>query len=356
MSTIAAAVLSTGALANSNSIKEAFANGKFSGDITLYGESYNYNGETKDSGYTMTSIGIAYETDTFNGFKVSLAGRTNHKLSDEEDEDYSDGTDPEAAFSVINISYAMEHALFTVGRQEIGLEWIGDFHEAVVAELTYIPDTTITLGHSQRYMAVDNDAALERMEDIGDDGITFIDVKYTGFEDTEINPYYMDQNDAFTGYGLKATTSIGGFDLTAHYAATNEDDNDIDDGDIVHLEVGTTVSDISLALGYIGSDDGVGSIADIDDNIDPSEELGGSIYGADSDTFYGSISGNIGMVSLGALYTTVEHDNDRDEEIALYAGANITDEISVELAAFSSDFEHSDDDINGVYLTTSYSF
>ena len=124
----------------------------------------------------------------------------------------------------------------------------------------------------------------------------------------------------------------------------------------MHLEIATTVSDISLALGYIGSDDGVGSIADIDDNIEPSEELGDSIYGADSDTFYGSISADVGMVSLGALYTTVEHDNDRDQEIVLSVSSDITDEISVELVAFSSDFEHSDDDINGVYLTTSYSF
>ena len=361
MSTIAAAILSTGALADSSSIKEAFENGKFSGDVTLYGESYHFNGDVANAGYAMTSIGLAYETDTLNGFKVSLAARTNHKLREHEDDDYSDGKDPEAAFSVVNVSYAMDKALFTVGRQEIGLEWIGDFHEAVVAELTYVPDTTITIGHSQRYMAVDNDAALERMADIGDHGISFIDVKYEGIENTVINPYFMDQDDDFNAYGLKATTSIGPIDLTAHYAATNEDGRDEDgekikDGDITHLEIGTSVSDINLALGYIRSDDGVGSIANIDDNIDPSEELGGGIYGVDADTFYGSISADIGIVSLGALYTSVKHENDRDDEIVLSAGVAVTDALSVELTAFSADFEHSNDDIDGAYVTASYSF
>lgn len=357
ISTIAAAILSTGALADSSSLKEAFVNGKVSGDITLYGESINASGDNDDSGFSMGSIGVGYETDSLNGFKGAVSFRANHKFTEQEDENYSDGTDPDAVLSTANISYSTENATITAGRQEIDLEWVGDFHEAVVAELTYIPDTTITLGHSTRYMAVDADAALENMTDI-EDGLTFIDAKYEGIENTVINPYFMDSDYLGSAYGLKASTSISGIDLTAHYAATNEDDSDIEDGDIAHLEIGTTVSDISLAFGYIttDTDGGVGSIAEVGDNIDPTEDLGDSVYSADADTFYGSISTDVGSVSLSALYATVDHENDRDSEIVLTAGTNIADNLDLELLISSASFEDSDSDTDKIAFTATYSF
>ena len=52
ISTIAAAILSTGALADSSTVKEAFSNGKVSGDITLYAEKcISKSGTNKDSGF-----------------------------------------------------------------------------------------------------------------------------------------------------------------------------------------------------------------------------------------------------------------------------------------------------------------
>ncbi|MFA7091773.1 MAG: hypothetical protein WC149_07970, partial [Arcobacteraceae bacterium] len=73
ISLITSAVLlsSTVAMADSNSIKEAFANGKTSGDITVYGESID-NKNAKDTGLVSGSIGLNYETDTFKGFSASL--------------------------------------------------------------------------------------------------------------------------------------------------------------------------------------------------------------------------------------------------------------------------------------------
>ena len=52
-----------------------------------------------------------------------------------------------------------------------------------------------------------------------------------------------------------------------------------------------TFSIVSWNIGY----------AALGDNIDPTESLGDSIYGADADTFYASISADVSMVTLGAL-------------------------------------------------------
>lgn len=359
MSTVVAAMLTTSAFAESKTIKEAFANGSVSGDITLYGESINASGSNDDSGFTMGSIGVGYETDSINGFKGAVAFRTNHNFTEQEDENYSDGSDPEAALSVANISYSMENATIIAGRQEIDLEWIGDFHEAVVGEFTYIPDTTITIGHSTRFMAVDADEALSKMEDIGDNGVTFIDGKYEGIENTVINPYYMDADDIGNGYGLKATTSIAGIDLTAHYAATNEDESDSEDGSIAHLEIGTAISDVSFAVGYITTDKdgGIGSLDTLGDNIDPYEE-GGDVYGTDADTYYISAETELSAISLGAFYgsTTSGEDDDKNSEIFLTAGVSVAENLELELLLSSTDAEDSDDDADKIALTATYSF
>jgi len=353
-----AALFATGVFADSTTLKDAFANGKASGDISVYAENVSNNGGTKDSGFSMGSIGVNYETDSLYGLKASFGARTNHNFSEKEDTDYGDGSEPTVAINTLNLSYAMQGLTVIAGRQEIDLEWVGDYHEALVAAITAVPDTTIVLGHTERFMAVDNDAPLEEMSDIGEDGANVLDVKYEGIANTVINPYYMDANDLFSAYGLKATTSVANVDLTAHYAATNEDADNTEDGSIAHFEIGTTVSDIALAAGYITTDKdvGAGSITTLGENIDPTESLGDSIYGADADTFYASISADVSMVTLGALYTTVDHADDRDSEITLTASAAITDELGLDVLYSSVSMEDSDDDSDTVSMMLTYSF
>lgn len=368
ISTVAASLLTTGALADSSSIKDAFANGKVSGDISIYTESVDLNNGDKDTGFTNSSIGIQYETDSFNGFKAAIGGRTNHKFSEKNDGDYEGsydidpGEDSEAVLSTANISYTSDYGTIIAGRQEIDLEWIGDFHEAVIGVVTAVPDTTIVLGHTKRFMEVNADTSLGKMADIGKDGANVIDVKYEGIENVVINPYFMDANDLFSAYGLKATASVASIDLTAHYAATSEDVKDTEDGSIAHFEIGTTVSDISLAAGYImtDKDGGIGSISTLGDNIEPSEELGDYIYGTNADTFYVNVGAEVSIISLGAQYAQSKYDgastNEKASEILLTADVAITDELSFGAFYSSVDAENSDDDQNKLAAMLTYSF
>ena len=358
ISTVTAAILSTGVFAESNSIKEAFENGKASGDISIYTRSVSKSGANKDSGYTVGSIGISYETDSFNGFKGSLAAKSNHKLTEKEKGDFSNGADPEAALSTANISYTIDNATIIAGRQEIDLEWIGDFHEAVVGVSTHIPDTTIVAAHTSRFMAVDSDGELEKMADIGEHGASVIDVKYEGIKGTTINPYFMNASDLFSAYGLKATTSIANIDFTAHYAATNEDALNTEDGSIAHLEVGTTLDNIGFVAGYITTDKdgGIGSLDTLGENIAPTKDIDSSVYAVDSDSFYAKVSADISSVSLSAQYTTSKHGNDTDSEILVKAGTSIADNLEIDFLYAGATYENSDSDTDKVTLMATYSF
>ena len=359
ISTIAAALLSTGALAESNTIKEAFANGKTSGDISVYGESVNKSGANQDSGFSVSSIGLSYETDSISGFKGAVGFRTNHKLSEKEDADF-DETTPKSVFHTANVSYTTDKASLTIGRQAIDLEWIGDYHEAVVAALTYVPDTTIVLGHTERWMAADADGALEEMAVSGTEkGANVVDVKYDGIKGTTINPYFMDAPDVFSAYGLKVTSNISGIDLTAHYAATSEDAAGAQDGSIAHLEIGTTVSDVTLAAGYVTTDKdaGVGSITTLGDNIDPFED-NGKTYNTDADSYYVSAATEISSVSLSAFYgsTTSGTANDKNSEFFVTAGTTVAENLALDLLVSTVNAENSADDTDKITLMATYSF
>lgn len=354
ISSIAATILATSVMADSSSINEAFKKGKVSGDISIYSQSVK--NDTADSGYTMNSIGLGYKTDSYKGFNASLAFRANHKINEKESGDYSDGTDPEVAMSTANISYSTKGATIVAGRQEIDLEWIGDYHEAVVGVLKYVPQTTIIVGHTSRMMAVDDDGALGTMADIGTEGASVIDVKYKGIKDTTINPYFMDAKDVFSAYGLKVSTKVAGLGLTVHHAATSED-TAANDGAITHLEVEKKISDTTVKAGFVTTDKdgGIGSISALGDNIDPFED-GGATYTADSDTFYVDLSTKVSGYKLGAFYGSSSYGSSTDSEIVLKGEKDVAKNLSASVLLSSASYETSTNDTDKVSMQIKYKF
>lgn len=365
LSVVAAGLLmtSSAALAESNTIKEAFANGKTSGDITVYTQAVDHDDDGK-SAFTVGSIGINYETDSVNGFSAAVGVRGHHEFVEKEDEDYDAEFENDAIVNVAAIKYENKDFFVSVGRQEIDLEWLGDYNESVVAGITAIPDTTIILGYSDRQAAIDETESKDFAE-ITDDGAYVVDVKYTGFENFEINPYAYTAPDAADFYGLKVSFENDMFGAVAHYAASNEDSNEQgqeEDGDILNLELSANFFGLSAALGYIKTDSngGVGSIAAYGDNIDPTEEIGDQIYATDARTVYATLGYEIAGVALSALYADVEYDNETGNERDAkewYFGAeyNITEELSI--AAMYIDYETDNDvDADKVTATVSYSF
>ena len=355
-SLIAASLLLASNL-SANSLADAIKGGELSGDVTLYGEQVSTDGSA-DTGFTNGSIGLGYETASFNGLKAAVGLRSNHDFSEKNVGDFDGGNDEKSILHTANISYSNDMFGLTIGRQEIDLEWLGDFHEAVVASVNSIADTSLVVGYTNRFGVADPDAVLEAFTKINTNkGAYVIDAKYEGIKDLVINPYFYDLPNLSSWYGLKADYDTDMFGLTAHYASSSEDTQS--DGEISHFELRTTLSGLSLSAGYITTDDkvGAGSMTAQADNISPLEE-GSKVYDADANTLYLSAGYEVSGIELGLVYGKTDFANFEEKELNLTVDYGFTDNLSAGILYYNIDADESnaENDSNKVALTLEYSF
>jgi hypothetical protein len=347
-------VSSSIALADSASVKEAFANGKASGDITIFSENKDVKSGT-NTGYTTGSISLSYETDVVNGFSAKVGFKGNTEIDEKNNGDYAFAED--TSVTEANIKYVYDKATVIAGRQEIDLEWLGDYNDGVVGIIDYIPNTSLVLGYSNRKAEIDNDTH-DKFTDIGEDGAYVIDAKFSGIENVVINPYYYTVPDIADFYGMKVTYDTEMFGLTAQYAETDEDVSTTKDGEIYNLEGRLNISDFAFAVGYIKTDKtgGIGSMAAAGDNINPFDD-GENVYGTDAKTTYGSIGYTIGDLGLTALYGNTEYAaNSETDELNLIVDYSFTSELSANLTYVDYDDQGSASDYNKILASVTYAF
>ena len=342
-------------------IEDAFAEGTASGDISVYSDHTNKKGSNADSGFTAGTIGIAYETERYYNFRVKGGFRAAHEFSEKEDADYDGDFTQDSVMSEFYIKYENEELEYAIiaGRQEIDLEWIGDFNEAIVTEISAVPNTFITAGYADRqaFAGVDE---LTDFVDMAEDGIYFVDIKNESIEGVELNPYFYNSPDVASFYGLKATYSNDTFGILGHYAASSEDAAGADDGSIAQVELSVNAGPVSLAGGYIKADKdaGVGSMGDYGDNIMPTDE-GAQIYAADAKTAYASISTELmDEVELSVIYADTEYGaaEDNESELNIILGTELAENLDLEVLYITVDAEDSDDDWDKISAAVSYSF
>lgn len=310
MSLAVSAIVASGAFATS--LEDAFAKGKVSGEIGGYLTSSNNGGTTKDTAYSLGSVSLNYETASVNGFKASLGFMANTKIA-EKDDDYGVNT-PKSIMNVANVSYTSDAFTAIVGKQAIDLEWIADYHEAVVGVVSAIPNTTIILGHTERINTSANDGALEEfhVNPMTEKGANVLDVTYEIDKTTKVGAYYMDAPDVFSAVGAKVEAEVSGLGVVGKYATTSEDGAGVKDGSIMALDLSYSVGEIALNGGYIkaGKDNGAGSITALGDNINPLDsDQSAVVYTNDAKTLYVGASTTVAGFELGALYGTTDYTN-----------------------------------------------
>lgn len=339
---------------------DAFKSGKASGTLGLYGQSIEKDKVTapdkKEFGYLNGYATIGYETASLYGFSAKAEFRGNLDLGERENGDRKEQFQNNSLMTEGYLKYANDAFFVSAGRQAIDLEWLSDYHEAVVAGITAVPDTTIVLGWTKRKA----ESTAELSEDFWkineNKGAYVADIKYTGFTGVELNPYYYSAPDLADWYGLKTTFSTDYFGVVAHYAASNEDVQDVEDGSIAHVELNTEIDGFTAAVGYIKTDKdgGTGTMSAAGDNISPFED-GNYNYGLDAKTVYGSLGYTIADVTFGALYGQTDFDVDsitkdlKEKELNLSVGYAFTESLStsvlyVNVDADSKDTDHSDYD------------
>ena len=363
MSLIACGLLfSASSLFAESTIKEAIEAGKVSGDVTV-----NYEKKTEkaagaaDYGFTAGTLGLAFETGSVNNFNAKVGFRAGHEFAEEKEGDFDASFANNSLMTEALIKYTGQSGSLTVGRQEIDLEWLGDYNEAVVAQITAIKDITITAGFSKRQAEADGDD-IGAFTQVTQDGVYVLDVKHNLNKNITVNPYFYSAVDVADIYGIKASFSNDMFGIMGHYAATNEDVTGTKDGNIAQLELNANVGPVSLVGGFIttNKDGAIGSMATYGDNIDPTEEIGDAIYGTDADSFYATVSGNVAGVDLGLLYANSEYKsgstNKELDEVTFTASHNFSDELNFKFIYSTVDGDTTADEYDKVTAAVAYSF
>ncbi|PPK57480.1 porin-like protein [Malaciobacter marinus] len=371
------AILSASSVyADSNSIDEAFKNGKISGDVSVHYETWDRNGGEEDSSFSTPSIGLKFETDSFKGFSAAVGFRGNTQTSEKNHNDYEDTMVEDGSVTEAYIHYENDIFALRAGRQEIDLEWLGDYNDAIVGILKAIPYTTLTAGYTNRQaeITLDTHDKFSRFRKDGtnkDNPAFVIDAKVEPLKGLVFNPYFYTADDIADYYGLKADYDTDLFGLTAHYAASNEDNpkgaDKMEDGSIYNLEGRLNIDSFALKAGYIktDSDGAIGSMDSLGDNIDPTEELGDAVYGTDAKSYYFGVGYTYKALELSALYTHADHDvNSKsvdDKEIALAAAYAFTEQLGAELIYSDANIDKNSDlndgeDYNKFVANITYSF
>jgi len=345
--------------AQADNLGDAFRNGTVSGDLNLYYQGID-NRTAIDSGYATGFLGLKYETAPLSGIQVGLALRHGTEAWEHNmgDSDEGVGTLMTEAY----ILYQGDGFGAVVGRQEIDLEWVSDFHEAVTLTSDTLPNTELTAGYSRSLAVADEDDLQNSFTDIGDDGAWFLDAKTSPAEGLLINPYYIQEDAVYDGLGLKAGYDhSSGLGVTAHYASSDVKVAGEADGSILHLELRGTLGGLALAAGYIDTDrqGGVGHLDDLGENINPLED-GNQVYVADAQTRYLGAEYSIGHATLGLIIGHSDYAGSAEErEIDLtlaYDLSDIAENLSVNLVYADIDADADSDDYEKLTLMLSYGF
>tara|TARA_B100001063_G_scaffold205613_1_gene200611 strand:+ start:445 stop:1563 length:1119 start_codon:yes stop_codon:yes gene_type:complete len=340
-------LLSTTITFAADSIDNAFKEGKVSGSLMGYSKVTE-----KSDTLTTGTIGLNYSTASYMGLSANVGFFAGHEVEGSATSVFSD----KSIMNEANLTYAMDGFALTAGRQAIDLEWMGDYHEAVVAGITVIPNTTIVLGYSDKQAVAAEDEITAFSKINGSKGAYVADVKYGGISGVEINPYYYSVPDLANWYGAKVTYSSDMFGALAHYAASSEDVSTTNDGSMLALEASTALSGVSLAAGYIKTDKdgGIGSMSAVGDNYEPMDD-GSAIYLADAKMVYGTVAYSVAGIDLGAAYAQTKAASLKDKELNLTADYSFTDSLSASLLYVDINAETMSDSTYGSVLV-SYSF
>lgn len=351
-------LLSSSLSFGADSIGTAFKDGKASGSLALYGEHHDYKDGDANTGFGNGNATVGFETGSFYGFNAKAEFKGNLDLGEVDKGNRDDSFQNNSLMTEAYIKYTMDGLAVSAGRQAIDLEWMGDYHEAVVTAITAIPDTTVVLGYSQRKAESGIDYSEDFSEFNDDEGAYVLDVKYAGLKTLEFNPYAYSVPNLANWYGLKTTFTTDMFGAIAHYAASNEDVVDVKDGSIGHVELNTTIADFTAAVGYIKTDkaNGAGSMDRVGDNISPFD-AGLNTYSDDAKTAYGSVGYTIADVELGALYGQTKFDSDyKEKELNLTVDYSITESIATSLLYGDVNADETNGDVDDKYFLASVEY
>jgi hypothetical protein len=374
LSFVAIATLTLSTLSCANTLSEALSNGKITGDVSATYEvrkqDKELNAYYSDTAYSVGSIGLNYETATFNNFSANIGFRAYTTLYEDDDKGAGGAGDASERFYQVDgknktsdvekayIAYDLDNIHFKFGRQFISTEWINKTHDAVSVNATF-GDSDLELIHSQRQGRIYS-RDYRPMTDInaGNNGVTKIGFTQNLSDDFSAKAYYLTASKLKDITGAKINLKIGDIQTMAHYAKTKEDVVNVKDSNILELKTSTSFAGYSATLAYIKIDKDAAFNHIAGETINPFEE-GDQIYLKDAQTTYFMLSKKIADISLTGLYGVTKYGEFSKDEFNLWAGYEMAKNFNLNVGyAFTN--EDKDDasttDLSQFNATVAYKF
>lgn len=379
LSLVALATLSMSTVLNANTLSQALSNGKVSGDVSVTYESRNQDKEIgtyyKDTQYSVGSIGLNYKTADFNNFGANIGVRAYKNLFEDDSDKltgtgygdaserfYETGNNKTVDLESAYISYDLDTLHIKAGRQFISTEWINKTQDAVSVNAS-LNDTDIEFIWTNRHGRVSSRDYRPMTEvNKGNGGLYKLGLTQNFNDSTFAKAYVLTAPSLKDIYGgkLDYKNNIDGIDFgaMAHYAATNEDVNGVDNSNIMEFTTFATISGIKATLGYVQVDEDAAFNHIAGETIIPFEE-GDQMYLKDARTTYLMISKDIADISLTALYGITKYGKYEKSEFNLWAGYELSKNLDLNLGYAMTNEDKKDltmTDLQQLNATIAYKF
>lgn len=343
-----------------HSIGDAFKNGKTTGELSLFTKAVDNSGSKADEAFTVGSFYVNYSTDSFKGLKTTLGIRANTLINKKNEADYDQKT--KSVITEANLAYTTKNITIIAGRQPIELEWIEDYHNAIIGTVS-LDNLAIVAGWT-RAKGISHPDYLSEVKNIdNDNGVYILDTIYSIDNTTKIGAYYIAANEIFSAFGGKVEGTLADINITLKYAQTNEDKQTQANGNIMALDLGYKVSAVKFQIGYITTDKegGAGSLKKFGDKIKPFD-AGNKIYNTDADTLYFGINTKIKGFDIYAVHGITDYKNttnntkETESEFNLLFSKEVAKNTKINFMYVSINGEATNSDSDYAALQLAYAF
>ncbi|MDR1911920.1 MAG: Opr family porin [Helicobacteraceae bacterium] len=364
----AVALLSASALIAES---ETSIEGVVYGDLTSNKEK-QANGE-KQSLFLNGSVNVGFASgDVANGLSFNLGARGNRKLVEKEKGDWGDTSFDSTIFHTANLTYSNDIVTVVAGRQEIALEWLGDYHEALVGIVKPVEQVTIIAGYTGKYTESDYDGYYGGFAEFHPTkkGAYVVDAIIAPVEGLTIEPWFYSVPDLEDWIGGKVAFENDAFNVSAAYTLTQADKKltkGAEDGAVVHVTAGFAPTEgLNVFAGFAATDEkgGAGAVGlgAVGENVSPFED-GDNFFNQDTTTIYVGAGYEADAFSVSALYGLFDPGDKGGKgsisELDLIASYSVTDWFALNgivVANFGGDKAYEDTDYTSLRVAAVFTY
>ena len=323
-----------------------------------YGSLDWYNGDSSALGAAVT-LDVSHKITNNVTANVTAVGFTNLTNSYNNPDVWNqfEGEETAAFLNVVNITAAYGDTTFVLGRQLLDTPMVKSFdwllapgsYEAYSVVNKSISNLTLVGSYIEAYRQ--NGSGTDFVEGVGDNWT--VGASYSDAFDANVWYYNIDHLD-YTQLYADAGVEVSGIKLAAQYVDTDWDM--MDDSTAYGIKASTTLAGFDLAAAYVNVEDAPAGYLDYDGLYTSMWMTVAS--NSVGDSWMVSAATEFSGVSVSAAYGDYEYENgvESGSEFDLILGYGVTDSISLDAIYTVTDYGSGDGDEQVMELIATYKF